>query len=139
MSRRPSFDNDFLALEYINKHISSHDLILTDFSYTSKYMYSLSFKNLTIFNPNFRRSDLQEMWQVWENPYNSSNIIKILRKYEIKYILLTSEWGFNSWFLPGGGGYKGLPFPPSKYAEIFDSYAFLEPVFKKGSTRIYKV
>jgi hypothetical protein len=138
-SHQPWFANDFAALEWINKNVKGTDLIFNDASHASNYLWGLSIKNLTghpwtqlVYSKRF--NDLQ---RVWQNPRDLEYIIEVLKKYNVRYIFSTSEWGYQ---LYGSHfGYYPKPYSPEEYAEIFDHYPFLETVFKAGSTRVYKV
>jgi hypothetical protein len=138
-TRMPTFKDDFAALEWINKNINNNDLILNDGSHISNYLLGLSIKNLThhpwaqfVYTKRFK--DLQKIWQ---NPKDEKYILETLKKYNVRYILLTSEWGYQ---LYGENfGYYAKPYSAEEYARIFDQYPFLQVVFKSGSTRVYKV
>jgi uncharacterized membrane protein len=138
-TRMPTFKDDFAALEWINKNINNTDLILNDGSHISNYLLGLSIKNLTHhpwaqFVHAKRFKDLQKIWQ---NPKDEKYILETLKKYNVRYILLTSEWGYQ---LYGENfGYYAKPYSAEEYARIFDQYPFLQVVFKSGSTRVYKV
>jgi hypothetical protein len=135
LSQSPSFDDDFKALTWIDANVSPEDLILNDLSQFSRYLLSLSFKNVVFSNPSFG-NDLKEVWSIWKRPEDFYLVWSLVDKYEIKYVLSTSEGGYlDIW----EGGYKTKPRSPSKYVEIFDCYPMFIPVFKSGNTRVYRV
>jgi hypothetical protein len=138
-SHQAGFTNDFAALEWINKNIKETDLILNDASHISNYLWGLSIKNLTghpwmqfVYAQRFN-----DLLNVWKNPRDMEYILEVLKKYNVQYIFSTSEWGYQLY--GERHGYYPKPYSPQDYARIFDNYPFLKPVFKAGSTRVYKV
>lgn len=138
-SKMPSFEDDFAALEWIDKNVEPYDLILNDASYASMYLWSLSIKNIThhLWTRQVYEERFNDAQKVWENPRDIEYIISVFRKYNVRYVLSTSEWGYQMYGKPFW--YKHKPYTPENYAKIFDNYNFLELVFKSGLTRVYKV
>jgi hypothetical protein len=108
------------------------DLILN----ASNYLWSLSIKNLThhpwtrfVYEKRF--NDLQKVWQ---NPRDIEYIIEVFKKYNVRYIFSTSEWGFQLYGT--NHGYYAKPYSPEQYAEIFDQYLFWRP-FSKQVQRMF--
>ena len=144
------FSDDFEALEWIDKNVSCDALILNDCSFTSRYLLSLSVKNLTfhaLIESRFPKR-ARDLFMIWQNPRNTLYIIKMLRAYNVSYIFSTSEEGYlitselERALLNDGEyhtGYFPKPYTPEKYAKIFDQYPFLKIVFASNSTRVYKV
>lgn len=141
-SRLPSFSDDFEALQWIDRNVSSDELILSDLSFSSIYLISLSIKNSTYcrWSIVYRNERAKELWTVWEEPHDSQEVFKVIKKYNVSYILSTSEWGnLSEVGLGGDNKYHKKPFSPSEYARLFDTYPFLKKIFTKGNTRVYKV
>jgi hypothetical protein len=137
---------DIQALEWINKNVSENELILNDASFISLFLQGYSIKNLTfwmwtwnthldytnkVFNETFGSIDVQDFYEA-------------LVRYNISYIFLSSE-NMYLWRLTP---LSELPetYKPWKYAtkewpitESFENMPFLEKVFEKGETKIYKV
>ena len=147
-TRTPNLPDDFAALEWIDKNITSDALILNDGSYVSRYALSLSVKNLThhAWAESMFPKRASDLLMIWRNPRDIPYVIRMLKAYNVSYVFSTSEWGYilvgkDQCLLVGKEEYfyYGKFYTPEKYAEIFDQYLFLEAVFKSGSTRIYKV
>lgn len=135
-ARGPGFEDDFKALEFINEHIPSSDLILNDISPTSVWVNSFSIKNLTFYKKvNRPVEEYKELKMAWESPNNALLLRRLIEKYRIKFIFVTSDMYTYDW--PGWGG-TPVPKTKSNYTSIFDNYSFLNPVFKSGNTRVYE-
>lgn len=134
------FADDFAALEWIEKHVPSNALILNDRSYISLYLLSFSIKNLTFnyYTVTYTQKLDSTLTQIWTNPSNISR--ELLKTYDVKYILLTSEQGYLT--EPRlEGDYKYVPKIHSNdvYTSIFDSCPFLKKSFASGKSRVYEV
>lgn len=134
------FADDFAALEWIEKHIPNNALILNDRSYISLYLLSFSIKNLTFnyYTVTYTQKLDLTLMQIWTNPSNISR--ELLKTYDVKYILLTSEQGYLT--EPRlEGDYKYVPKIHSNdiYTSIFDSCPFLKKSFASGKSRVYEV
>jgi len=133
---------DFEALEWIDKNVHQNELILDDMSYSSHYLISLSLKNVTynLWTTRAYTKRAKDLLIIWKDPRNKDEIFNMLKKYNVKYILLTSEPNYYADAILGGDKkYKQKLYKPSTYAQIFDNYNFLRVVFSKGNTRIYMV
>lgn len=130
---------DFAALEWINQNISNKDLVLNIPSWSALYLESFSIKNMTHYYiiDHQGRARAKETRQIWENPTDFDLLMGLLKKYDVKYIFVTSEWGYYDWWGFGGDWkYKGKKY---NYTQIYDDVPFLKCVFRKGNTRVYKV
>ena len=81
------------CLRGLASNVNESDLIMTDYTYTSKSIQSFSLKNVTA-NP-YPSSPLEverakDNVIAWDRP---SLLRSFLRTYEVKYILLDSELG----------------------------------------------
>lgn len=133
--------DDFAALDWINRNVSPTELILNDGSRISRYQSSLSLKKLVYSRLSYqlhpqRAADLSE---IWLDPANTTNVANQLARYNVSYLLSTSEWGCSFLANTDSSSYGKKPYSPEVYAEIFDSYPFLTDVFRSGPTRVYKV
>ena len=138
-----SFPYDYPAVLWINYYVHQEDLILIDRSIASNWILSFSLKNLTfhLHMDSDQTKRLYELEIVWNKPYENGTIYQILKKYNVRYIFVTSEPGYFLPELHGGAFlyYTAKPFTPSEYISIFDTYPFLKIVFRLGYTTVYKV
>jgi len=123
---------DLEALEWMHKNVPSEAIILGDASFASQFLHSFSAKGP--WNSLYLVREYVELRSIWRNPENKTLVIHLLRKYNISYIFVSSEQG---WWEEHGYGSK--PRAPKQYIEIFDNYNFLQKVFEKGNSAIYKV
>jgi len=135
-----SFQNDYYLLAWISENIEYKDLMMTDYSFTSKFIHSFSIQNVTAsiwFTSDFDIERAKEAQLAWANPQTFPNF---LQKYDIKYVLLNSEWGFKSSLLiVDDKKYLAKEISPKKYREILSKFPFLEPVKEIGTSSVYKV
>jgi hypothetical protein len=121
------FQDDFNGMEWIHSNATDQELVLCDWSYSSRYLQSLGVKNVSFYN-----TDLQK---IWSDPQNSTLVFSLIRKYNVSYIFSASEWGYYSLI---DGRYEAKPFKPLGYVHYFSSYDFLELVFISGNTAIFR-
>lgn len=140
---RSGFDNDYDVLLWAHRNINANDTILDDFSFTSWYLESFSVKDTTsVFwsRSDFKIDRARAALDFIRNPENSSMLIDLIHKYSIKYILVTSEWGYYVWNGVGGNNqYVKKPYSPAQYKAILNYYPFLKLVTEKGNAGIYEV
>ena len=64
----------------------------------------------------------------------------MLRKYDVKYIVIMDERGYRDYTTWGGTGkFLDKPFTTEEYEKIFNSYDFLKLRMKLGDLAIYSV
>jgi len=134
--------DDYLAAMWIDQNIPTEDLILNDLSWASLYLLSFSVKNVVFNLMGYieRAKDCLVIWEQPEHPMHEQILINLIKKYEIKYLWVTAEWGyFDWWFFGGDNGYYAKTKRPLVYGEIFDKYHILTPVFQSGHSKIYKI
>jgi hypothetical protein len=133
----PASTYDFKAMEWINANVSSKDLILNIPSWSALYLDSFSIKNMTNYylNSNYERAVAS--MTLWQNPTNSTFLKAFITEYNVKYIFVTSEYGYYNW--SGFGGDQTYVSRQYDYGVIFDNFTFLNCVFKEGDTRVYSV
>lgn len=119
------------AMEWIHRNVPSDATILGDASFGAHYLFSLSVKGP--FDSLYLVGEFSELRLIWKNPENKTLVIQLIKKYNVKYIFVTSEWGWWE------SGYKKKPRSPIEYIRIFDSYDFLRQIFKEGDTAVYNV
>lgn len=137
-SKRESFKTDIKVLEWVIYNIPSCDLILNDFSWSSLYILGLSLKNITShYNYIFAiMNRTKDALMVWLNPSNESLLISFLRRYNVSYILSTSEIGYFNYL---EWKYKSKPYSPKEYIEILEKYNFLKIIYRNGDAAVFKV
>ena len=136
----PSFRNDYELFAWVSSNVNESDLIMTDYTYTSKSIQSFSLKNVTA--APYPSSPLQverakDNVIAWDRP---TLLKSFLKNYEVKYLLLDSELGHR--IPPEIGGddqYRSRIFSPNQYIEIFNHMPFLKIVKQVGSSTLYKV
>lgn len=140
------FEPSFKCALWINEHVSSSDLILNDMSFGGYFLLSINIFNLTYADPITFYPEYQErgkeLWTIWTDPLNETNVRDKLFAYNVSYVISDSDSDFFSVpFFDPLDTYGWLPknHEPSEIAEIFDSYNFLERVFEYDDARIYRV
>jgi hypothetical protein len=138
--RRHGFDIDHDALLWIHENVPFADLIMNDYSYDSRYLQGFSVKNVT--SKYHLDSELEliravEVQDYWQNPYDILKFIGLVSKYNISYVLVTSERGYHNWL--EDGRYMSKPFTSEEYRRVFDENPFLELAFEKGNASVYEV
>jgi hypothetical protein len=136
--KQSGFTSDFEALEWIDRNIPPEDLILNDFSFSSFYLLSFSYRNVTTFYQSHSKATI-DSFQVWRKPEDSNFLRLMIEKYDVKYIFVTSEPRFFDYLYKGPAEYTVKFYTPSEYIDIFDSYPFLTPIFRQGESVIYKI
>jgi hypothetical protein len=138
-SHLPSFLYDYNVSVWISQNISPNELILNDMSWSGFYLPSYTFKKV-IFHYFPHPPEYNEARLIWLYANNETLVSAVLRRLKIKWIFVTSEWGyFDFWAYGGSGRYTEKPFNPSEYIKIFDSYPFLKKRYQYGSSAIYEV
>jgi hypothetical protein len=138
-SRLPSFSCDYNVSVWISQNVPPYELILNDMSYSGFYLPSYTFKRV-VFHYFPHPPEYDEARLIWLYANNETLVSTILKKLKIKWIFVTSEWGYlDFWTYGGSGAYKGKPFHPSMYIKIFDSYNFLKKRYQCGNSAIYEV
>jgi len=135
-----SFQNDYDLLVWISKNIEPTELMMTDYSYTSKFIQSFSIKNVTAsiwITSNFEIERAREGQSVWANPQLLPDYIQ---KYDIKYVVLNSEWAIRDNLKIGDvNAYRAKDHTIKEYGLFFSKFPFLEQVKEVGTSAVYKV
>lgn len=134
-------EEDFAALEWIDRNVSPTDLVLDDATFTGQFSLSMSVKNITYCHYTWvtfpeRANDLLE---VWEKPSDLPTVYGLLSRYNVSYILVTSERGQLLYHPDLSYSYVPKNFTNEQYTRIFDQFPFLEIAFRKDFTTVYKV
>jgi hypothetical protein len=134
------FRMDYDLLAWISHNINSSALLMTDYSFTSSFIYSFSFKNVTAkWYPDspIEYERAKDSTITWNRP---ELLRQFIDKYDVKYIVLNSEWNYLD--IPGIGG-EGLFHPKRfdvfQYSEIFSRMPFLKIVKQVGPSAVYEV
>jgi hypothetical protein len=134
------FRNDYKLLAWASHNINTSDLIMIDYTFTSRSIHSFSLKNTT--HTPFPHSDAEIERDknnaiVWNRP---SLLRSFIDRYDVKYILLDSELSHR---LPpevaGDDKYSTRVFDTKHYGEILDRMPFLKLVKQFGTAAIYQV
>jgi hypothetical protein len=137
------FASDFEALEWIHRNIPSTDLILNDLSYSSVYLRSFTMHNIGIKYQNvfLNESDVLAYIEVWKHPNDATYLQNIIETYDIKYIFISAESRFFDYIKSKSDAieYTQKFYKPEEYIDIFNTYSFLTPIFRKGQSVIYKI
>ena len=140
---RHGFSNDYALLLWIHFNVKPDELIMNDYSFTSLYLQSFSFKNVTAkipFLTKYEEERAKETQKFWQNPSNITHLKWLIDKYNISYILVTSEKMYLNWIGIGGNNkYMTKPHSPSEYIKYLNTASFVELVFRKNEAAIYKV
>jgi len=129
------FQNDYDLLVWISKNIEPTELMMTDYSYTSKFIQSFSVKNVTAsiwITSDFEIERAREGQSAWANPQLLPDYIQ---KYDIKYVVLNSEWGIRDNLKIGDvNAYRAKDYTIKEYGLFFSKFPFLDPVKKVGTS-----
>jgi len=139
------FKHDYELLLWIKNNIPSDEIILNDYSWSSQWILSTSYKRVIFYYYWFKsedeRNNLLKIYQVWFDPLNETLVLKTISSNNIKYIVITSEPGYWSWgwFFGGRSHYKLKPYTPEEYIEIFSNYSFLKLIYRNGNSAVFRV
>ncbi|MEM1510280.1 MAG: hypothetical protein QW291_09715 [Thermofilaceae archaeon] len=135
----PSFPFDYNISVWVSQNIASDELILNDMSFSGLYIPSFTYKSI-IFHYFKHPPSYDKARFIWLYPHNVTMVKEIIKELNIKWIVVTSEWGYlDLWMYGGSGLYKEKPLKPKQYITIFDSYSFLEKVYEDGNSAVYRV
>jgi len=141
-SRSAFFLNDTPVLEWISHNVTFDDLILNDFSYTSSYLQSFSIQNVTAnrwSNSAISVVIANDTQRYWDDPMDLCRLADLIEKYDIKYVLLTHEWGYRDWKQIGGDGkYKAKQYNRGELHQLFSNTALLKPVITSALGGLYE-
>ena len=142
---RPVGD-DYDALVWIDKNVAPEDLILNDRSMIGLFIPSFSIKNVvSLPEPDWPKPVLDRMlecFSIFDDPANTTYINMTLRKYNIKYVFVSSlDFYYDFW-----DGYEYFPpvvhrpYTASEILGFFDSSPDLfYREFRRESVGVYRV
>ncbi|MGI0043580.1 MAG: hypothetical protein ACRD47_07700, partial [Nitrososphaeraceae archaeon] len=148
------FPNSYATAEWLSRNSDSDDLILNDRTYSSFYINGFASRNLTYSYMSGWLKTLPADWpsdfemmsrnltKVWDSPWNKDMVSDLVKKYDVKFIALFEDDKFTNWENWGGDGRVAgtqKPYSNKQYEYVFSSYDFLDLVFKKGDSLVYKV
>jgi len=142
---------DFEALEYIVKNTKPTDLILNDRSCLGWFLTSFRpqrvvnerWVTLQVFgfhkaNNETLENMILECNSIFDNPTNDTLIQKIIAKYKIKYIYISSSRSYLVYTYRAREKYEFRPWNQKEYLRIFDRKTYLNAVFIGRNVRVYK-
>jgi hypothetical protein len=134
------FRNDYNLLAWASHNINMSDLIMIDYTYTSRSIHSFSLKNTTHTQFPHTEAEIERDKNnaiAWNRP---TLLRSFIDRYNVKYIFLDSE---SSHRLPpevaGDDKYSPRVFDAQHYREILDRMPFLKLVKQFGAAAIYQV
>jgi len=140
MVANADFKNDFKLFSWISNNINKKDLIMNDYTYTSKKIFSFSLANVTAIPIPILPAEVElakDNALVWDKPTLLKSFIE---RYHVKYLLLDSDE--NHRVPPEIGGMdENIPraYTPSDYKEILSHMPFLLKIKEYGLSTLYKV
>jgi hypothetical protein len=136
----PHFRNDYNLLAWVSHNINTSDLIMIDYTYTSKSIHSFSLKNTTHNAFPHTQTEIERDKNnavTWDRP---TFLRSFVDRYDVKFILLDSE---PSHRLPpevgGDDKYSARLFDAKQYREVLDHMPFLKLIKEFGSSALYEV
>lgn len=140
---RHGFTDDYDVLLWASENILSDALIMNDYSYDSRYLLSFSLKNVSSkyhFDTDYERNRAIEIQYFWENKLDNGMLFKLIEKYNVSYILVTSQKSYHNWVgINGDDRYTTKAFKPEEYKIFFNDLPLLELMFEKGESGIYRI
>lgn len=141
LTKTDNFYNTYGAGIWLKQNAKPNDLILNDRSYSSLFIDGFSIHKLAYsYWGGYAQPMPQELSFIWSNPTNRDNVYSLLKKYDVKYIILTAEGGYIDYEGWGGSGkYVQKSYTNQQYQKIFESYEFLKLEYKNGNAFVYSV
>jgi hypothetical protein len=136
--KQSGFRSDFQTLQWIDNNIPPQDVILNDFSFSSFFLLSFSYRNITTYYRSNGESN-RDAFQVWKNPHDSDLLRRTIDKYAVTHVYVTAETYFFDYLDRATAEYRQKFYTPSEYIHIFNTYRFLTPIFMNGESVIYRV
>ncbi len=134
------FQNDYKIFDWISKNINKTDLILTDYTFTSKRLMSFSLHNVTAIPIPISPKEIElgkDTVIVWDKPTLLKSFID---RYDVKYVILDSDYNHR---VPAelGGTDENVPrtYNSTEYKTILSNMPFLTPIKEFGDSALYKV
>lgn len=130
-------------LAWVNTHIPSESLIMTDTTWTALWLPSYGVHNVTSFYLSAQHDTTRALAvkHAWEIPYNTTYWNDLIEKYNVSYIMITSDRVWFDWFYLNGTQNVATPrhFTPWEYIKVCDNQAFLRQVYREGDNAVYEV
>jgi hypothetical protein len=146
------FRDTYKVFSWIEENTTKSDLILNDLTMASTYIDGTSLKNLShsyasgwlkypLDDSHPRLIMAKDLKEVWMQPQDENLVNQLLDKYNVSYLIMMPMPGYIDYVNWGGesGQYTFKAFSNLRYEEIFDSYSFMEKVFKSGNATIYSM
>lgn len=126
---------------WLTNNVNPNDLILNDRSYASLFLHTFRVFNLSHhYGVWYLEPQSQELSLVWQEPYYKDQAYSLLKKYNVKYVVLMDEYGYRKFlYIDGVDGYFSKQYSNEEYKTIFRDYEFLKPVYTNGDAIVYSV
>jgi len=134
----PGFQDDLGALQWIAENVLPGEVVLNEPSWTGRYALSMKFTDVVfrVWGDPYEKERAKDLMLLWISPNEMIEIQRLLEKYNVSYIFLTSESVYIDFIYSNEYQYK--IYSSAYLPKIFDSYPFLITEYKSGNTRIYK-
>ena len=134
------FRDDYKLFDWISNNVNETDLILTDYTYTTKKLLSFSLHNITSIPIAIFPQEIElgkDTAIVWEKPTLLKSFVD---RYNVKYVLLDSDYNRR---IPAelGGTDENIPkvYNSTEYKAIFSNMPFLSQIKEFGNSSLYRV
>jgi hypothetical protein len=130
--------DDLACNEWIATNVPTKSRVLNDRSFAGLRMTLYGLRNLT----NSRGEDPSlapfslEINQILENPSNYRLVKKIIDKYHIEYVFISSDNTYFDYYVTFS--YRGRSYEQSKYLRIFDINPWLHRAFSQNKSVVYQ-
>jgi hypothetical protein len=133
LTKTADFKDSYGLAMWLKTNAKPNDLILNDKSYSSLYIHGFCLCNLTYnywnghIKPEAEGIMQKNLNVIWTNPDVGWMIHSLLKRYNVKYVVLTAENGYQDYQNWGGSGqYLPKIYSNQQYEEFFNSYEFLQ-------------
>lgn len=134
------FRNDYRLFEWVSNNVNERDLILTDYTYTTKKLLSFSLHNITSIPIAIYPQEIKlgkDTAIVWDKPLLLKSFVD---RYNVEYILLDSDANRR---IPAelGGTDENVAknYNSTEYKVIFSNMPFLSLIKEYGNSSLYRV
>jgi len=147
--------DDFAALEWINLNVPKTDLVVNDRTLSGLMLPAFSARKVVYFFTIGRSSfeagtRMHDCEMIYEDPTNYSMIREVFLRWNVRYVFLSSDGTYFKYtytyygngtytYTWNGGDYASRKWTNRQIINAFDSNPYLERVFEKGDSRVYKI
>jgi len=135
------FKKDYELLSWVSKNIPPEDLILNDLSFAGLFIPSFSYKNVVFsYFPPKNAETFENLKKVFLEPNNETLVKEAIFSNNIKWIVITCEWGYLDIRWEGINMLKTYRSKTYNYTDLFQKYTFLKKVYStSGCNGVYAV